>query len=192
MRLFIALPLSKDVEQFLNNIILDLKQKRGKIKWVDSKNIHLTLKFLGETNENKIDSIINAIKNTASKYSSVNCTINKVNAFPNIKRPKVVWAGLEDQNNSLDKLESIAIDIDNEMSQLRFEKENKKFKSHLTLGRVKDDKDLHELTKYLESYQIQPMAVLFDKVVLFKSTLTPDGPIYERLYEADLGGFVFE
>ena len=190
MRLFIALPLSTEVENFLGNIINDLKQKRGNVKWVDSKNIHLTMKFLGETDENKVEAIIESIKSVAAKHKSVDCTINKVNAFPNIKRPKVVWAGLEDIN--LDKLEKIASDIDNEMSRLDFEKENKKFKSHLTLGRVKDNKDMDELTKYLESYKIQPYDILFDKIVLFKSTLTPQGAIYERLYEANLGSFVFE
>ena len=197
MRLFIALPLPQKAEQFLGNIIEDLRQKEqkvGKVKWVDSKNIHLTMKFLGETDENKIEDISTAIKKTAGKHSSVNCTINKINGFPNLNRPRIIWAGLENENNddNLIKLENIASDIDTEMSQLGFEKENRKFKSHLTLGRVKDNKDLHNLTKYLESLKIQPEDLLFDKIVLFKSTLTPKGAIYERLYESDLGGFVFE
>ncbi len=192
MRLFIALPLHNEVEQFLGKIIDDLKQKRSKVKWVDSKNIHLTMKFLGETDESKVEAIIESLKSVASKHKSIECTINKINGFPNLRNPRVIWAGIENKKDNINKLEAIALDIDNEMSQLEFEKENKKFKSHLTLGRVKDDRNIDELTKYLESYKIQPMAVLFDKIVLFKSTLTPDGPIYERLYEADLGGFVFE
>ncbi|MCP4706091.1 MAG: RNA 2',3'-cyclic phosphodiesterase [candidate division Zixibacteria bacterium] len=192
MRLFIALPLPEKAEQFLGNIIDDLIQKRGKVKWVDSKNIHLTLKFLGETDEQYIDDISTAIKKTATKHSSIKSTINKINGFPNLNRPRVIWAGLEDIDDCLDKLENIALDIDNEMSVIGFEKENKKFKSHLTLGRVKDNKNIGELTKYLETYRIQPQAVLFDKIVLFKSTLTPQGAIYERLYQADLGEFVFE
>jgi len=189
MRLFIALPLPDDVEQYLGSIIDDLKQKRGKVKWVDSKNIHLTIKFLGETEESKVESISTAIKKVAGNHNSIKCTINKIGAFPNLMRPKVIWAGMQ---NNIDKLEAIASEIDNEMSELGFEKENRKFKSHLTLGRVKDNRDLYYLTKYLESYRIEPQDILYDNIVLFKSTLTPDGPIYERLCEVNLGGFVFE
>ncbi len=192
MRLFIALPLPEKAEQFLGYIIDDLKQKRGKVKWVSSKNIHLTMKFLGNTEKSKIEDIKSAIKKTASKHSQINSTINKINGFPNLNRPRVIWAGLDNNENCLDKLENIASDIDDEMSQLGFEKENKKFKSHLTLGRVKDNKNIGELTKYLETYRINPQSVLFDKIVLFKSTLTPQGAIYERLYQADLGGFIFQ
>ena len=189
MRLFIALPLPDEVEKFLENIIKEFKQKPGKVKWVDSNNIHLTLKFLGEADQNKVEDISESIKSVASKHKSIKCTIDKIGGFPNLKRPKVIWAGLD---GNIEKLESVASDIDTEMSQLGFEKENRKFKSHLTLGRVKDNKDLSELTKYLTDYKLQPKTILFDKIVLFKSTLTPKGPIYERLCEAELGGFVFE
>ena len=188
MRLFIALPLSDDVEQFLSNIILDLKQKRGRVKWVASKNIHLTMKFLGETDESKVEAISTALKKVAGKHSSVKCTIDKIGGFPNLKRPKVIWAGLKD---NIDKLEVIASDTDDEMALLGFEKENRKFKSHLTLGRVKDAGDLYELTNYLESYQLHPKEIMFDRIVLFKSTLTPHGPIYEKLCESELGGLMF-
>ena len=68
MRLFIALPLPDDVEQFLSNVILDLKQKRGRVKWVASKNIHLTMKFLGNTRIQKISKIEKAIRTTADGF----------------------------------------------------------------------------------------------------------------------------
>lgn len=189
MRLFIALPLPQEIVQFLGNIVADFRQKPGKVKWVNPKNIHLTLKFLGETDNGKVEAISRSIKNTAGKHPSINNIIDKIGGFPNLRRPKVIWAGLTD---NIDKLEDLASDIDSEMTELGFEKETRKFKSHLTLGRVKDNRDMSDLAKYLESYQIQPMAVLFDKIVLFKSTLTPAGPIYERMFEAGLGQHIFE
>ncbi|HHI02531.1 MAG TPA: RNA 2',3'-cyclic phosphodiesterase, partial [candidate division Zixibacteria bacterium] len=184
--------LSDDVEQFLGGIILDLKQKRGRVKWVASKNIHLTMKFLGETDENKVEAIIESIKSVAAKHKSVECTIDRIGGFPNLRRPRVIWAGIEKKEDNINRLEAIASDIEEEMTPLGFEKESRKFKSHLTLGRVKDNRNLYELTKYLENYRLEPKEILFDKIVLFKSTLTPDGPIYRRLCEAELGGFVFE
>ena len=192
MRLFIALPLPDEVEQFLSNTIDDLKQKQGRVKWVDSKNIHLTMKFLGETDESKIEAISTAVKKVASRYSSVKSTIYKIGGFPNLRRPRVIWAGIENKKDNIEKLEAIALNIEDEMAELGFEKENRKFKSHLTLGRVKDNRNLAKLTEYLENYQFQPQDILFDRIVLFKSTLTPDGPIYERLCEAKLGRFIFE
>lgn len=192
MRLFIALPLPDEVEQFLSNVILDLKQKRGRVKWVASKNIHLTMKFLGETDENKVEAIIKSIESVAAKHKSVECTIDRIGGFPNLRRPRVIWTGIENKEDNIDKLEAIASDTEDEMARLGFEKENRKFKSHLTLGRIKDARDLYELTNYLDGYQLHPKEILFDRIVLFKSTLTPHGPIYERLYETELGGFVFE
>jgi len=88
MRLFIALPLSDDVEQFLGGIILDLKQKRGRVKWVASKNIHLTMKFLGETDENKVEAIIESIRSAASRIF-----VGHGLSGPGLKKRKIISTG---------------------------------------------------------------------------------------------------
>lgn len=183
MRLFIAMPLSRDVEEYLGRIILDFKQKRGRVKWVASKNIHLTMKFLGETGEDKVNAISDIITHAAGKHKVIDSTIDRVGAFPNLKRPRVIWAGLKD---NVESLAAVADDIESALEILGFEKENRKFKSHLTLGRVKDSSDLYELTDYLQKYQLVPQKISFDRLVLFKSTLTPRGPIYDRLLEKKL------
>ncbi len=181
MRLFIALPLPPEVEESLGKIIFVLKQKRGRVKWVNSKNIHLTMKFLGETDEIKLDGICQSLSRIALKHKSIISIIDRIGGFPNLKHPRVIWAGLRE---NIDRLEAVASDVEAEMAGFGFEPENRPFKSHLTLGRVKDNSDLHELTKYLESNQFPPERVLFDRIVLFKSVLTPTGPIYERLSES--------
>jgi len=183
MRLFIALPLDRETENALGKIILDLKQKRGRVKWVAANNIHLTVKFLGETDENKVAAISEAVKQVAEKHSPVESVIDRLGGFPNLKKPRVIWAGLK---SNIEKLEAVALDVDSEMQNLGFEPENRKFKSHLTLGRVKDSRDIYDLTGYMESYTLAPLDIKFDTLVLFKSTLTPRGPIYERLLEAKL------
>jgi 2'-5' RNA ligase len=76
--------------------------------------------------------------------------------------------------------------------QLRFEKEKKGFRPHLTLGRLRRPGKLTELHDYIESYQFDPIGLNLDRLVLFKSTLTPSGSIYERLHEAPLGQPRFE
>lgn len=183
MRLFIAMPLPEKIEESLAKVIFDLKQTRSKVKWVAPKNIHLTLKFLGDTDEQKVPEITDVIKKVGSAYKMVISEINKLGAFPNMRRPRVIWAGLA---GGIDTLAEIAGKIENEMEKAGFEKENRPFKSHLTLGRVKDNFGIAELTDAVEKYDFTPEKVVFDRIVLFKSTLTRQGPIYERLFETEL------
>ncbi len=183
MRLFIATPLTEEIEETLAEVIFDFKQKRGRVKWVNPKNIHLTLKFLGDTDERLVAPIKKAIEETTSRHNKIESTINRVGVFPNLNRPKVIWAGLSE---GIEALKSLAGDIENEMAKLGFEKEKRPFKSHLTLGRVKDSSGLHDLGEAIKNYELTPQKLIFDRIILFKSTLTPSGPIYDRLFEANL------
>lgn len=183
MRLFIASPLTEKIEETLTELIFDLKQKGGRIKWVNPKNIHLTLKFLGDTDEKLVEPIKKAIEETALRHNKIESTINSVGVFPNLNRPRVIWAGLSE---GFEELKSLARDTENEMARLGFEKERRPFKSHLTLGRVKDGSGLQELTGAIKNYEFMPQKMTFDRIILFKSTLTRSGPIYDRLFEAGL------
>lgn len=183
MRLFIAMPLPDEIEELLGKAVFVLKQKRTRVKWVAPKNIHLTLKFLGETDEEKVASISDSIRKVAEKYNTVHSRLDKLGAFPNLNRPRVVWAGLSD---GIDILTTVASDIETEMARLGFEKENRPFRCHLTLGRVKDNFNLAELADAISNYELTPTDVTFSSIDLFKSTLTPRGPIYDRLFEAEL------
>lgn len=183
MRLFIALPLPEEIEEHLGKVIFALKQKRGKVKWVAPKNIHLTVKFLGEVEEDRIDKITPLLSEVAKKYHVIRTSTDRIGAFPNPKHPKILWAGL---NGETDRMADLAGAVEDALVPLGFEKENRKFKAHLTLGRIKDGRDLNELTAYLQSYDFTPAAFTMDRIVLFKSTLTPRGPIYDRLFEAVL------
>ena len=183
MRLFIAMPLPGKIEELLAEIIFTLKQNRAKVKWVAPKNIHLTLKFLGDTDEGKVPEINNVIEKVGSGYKTIISEINCLGAFPNVRRPRVIWAGL---TGGVDILAEIAGKIEDELEKIGFEKENRPFKSHLTLGRVKDNFGIADLTDAVEKYDFTPEEIIFDRIVLFKSTLTRQGPIYERLFETEL------
>lgn len=186
MRLFIALPLPREIEELLGKIIFVLKQKGGgRIKWVAPKNIHLTVKFLGETEEAKLEGIKKAVGEIAGRYPVVKCSVDKVGAFPDLVRPRVFWAGL---SGDIEILESIVNEIEDAMASLGFAREEKRFKPHLTLGRVKENYGLGDLVSYVKGYEMAPEPFAMETLVLFKSTLTPKGPIYERLYEAGLRG----
>ncbi|MEW6051901.1 MAG: RNA 2',3'-cyclic phosphodiesterase [Candidatus Zixiibacteriota bacterium] len=183
MRLFIALPLPKSVEEYLAKLIADLRAKGGSVKWVDAHLIHLTLRFLGDTEEALVPKLQRAIDDLAAHHLIVRSNIDRLGVFPNIKRPNVIWVGL---HRNADLLAEMNVDIEKSVREFGFEPDNKMFKVHLTLGRVKDQHNLTPLTDYLQSYRITPVAVDFDRVILFRSTLTPQGPIYQSLHQAQL------
>ncbi|UCD65024.1 MAG: RNA 2',3'-cyclic phosphodiesterase [Candidatus Zixiibacteriota bacterium] len=183
MRLFIALPLEKTVEDRLEGIIDSLAQKGGSVKWVKPRNIHLTLRFLGDTDERLVGRIKTEIDAVAAAHGPVKTAISRLGAFPNLNRPRVIWVGIEER---LEDLRKMARDMELRARTLRFEKESRAFKAHLTLGRIRNPQGLDELTDYMKDYALAEIPVVLDRIVLFKSTLTPQGPIYDRLHEAAL------
>ncbi len=181
MRLFIATPLSRQVETELANIIYQLKNAAGNVKWVKPENIHLTIKFLGETDESLVERLSELIEETSRETKISKFTISKLGGFPNLIRPRALWAGLDGDHSELERLASR---VDERVHKLGYEKETRKFRPHLTLGRVKKPQALPQLSHFIENYKIATMPFEIDRLTLFKSTLTPQGPIYERLHEA--------
>ena len=198
LRLFVAFVLSGDVARSLGEIIADLRPHsqlgggRNSVKWVDADKIHLTIKFLGATPPDKVNSIVNAIagaidsaNNNALRFDEtidkpMEYTIEHVGAFPNLNRPRVLWVNLEGDPQ---RLRNVVSNIEEVLERIGFPKEKRSFKPHLTLGRVREREDVSALARILESYKIEIIPVTLDRVILFKSDLRPTGPIYTPLNE---------
>ncbi len=181
MRLFIAFPLEQSVTSRLAEIVADFRKLGGPIKWVEPENMHLTVRFLGETTESKVEALKQIIDAAASHASTIKSVVTEIGGFPNLHRPRVIWTGL-DSNAS--KLVPIAAEIEKAVQQIGFAPEIKPFKPHLTLGRVRDDARIGDSLEYLLHYKLAPIPVTFDTLALVRSTLTPRGPIYEHLHDA--------
>ncbi|MDH3891964.1 MAG: RNA 2',3'-cyclic phosphodiesterase [candidate division Zixibacteria bacterium] len=184
MRLFIALPLGEDARRYLGSIIDDLKPYADAVKWVAPENVHLTLRFLGDTEEQRLPKIQELLDKVVSGQGIFETSTGRLGAFPNLRRPRVLWVGLD---RNVEMLEKLARQVELGVRKLRFEKESKGFKPHLTLGRIRKPQGLDQLVERMESYTLEPLPLTLDRIVLFKSTLTPKGPIYERLHQAMLG-----
>lgn len=184
LRLFIALPVPETTKRRLAIIIEKLRQHGGSVKWVQPKNMHLTVRFLGDTDERLVPDLKEILDTTASGHQASDTIIDRLGGFPNLRRPRVIWAGL---GKNLKPLEKVAEQIELAVRKLQFPEERKKFNPHLTLGRVRDGKNIQPLLDYLQGEKIEPIPCLLDKIVLFKSTLTPQGPIYDRLHQVTLG-----
>ena len=184
MRLFIAFPLEPAVTRRLGEIVAEFQKLGGPIKWVEPNNLHLTTRFLGETADTKVDSLIKMVTAAASHASPIHSVIHQIDGFPNLHRPRVIWAGLD---RKATKLALIATEIERAVQQIGFPAEAKPFNPHLTLGRVREGARIGNSLDYLLHYKFTPIPVTFDRLALIKSTLMPSGPIYDILHEARFG-----
>ena len=182
VRLFIALLFPDPIKSELGRLVDDLRPRGQGIKWVEAKNIHLTLKFIGEVPEEKIGPITEAMKGTLAGRKKSEGRLIGCGGFPNLRNPRVVWVGLEGAESAAE----IARDIERALVPLGIPAEKRGFSPHLTLGRIKWRADLSALTKYMESLNFDAGPVILNRVALVKSTLTPSGPLYENLKVVEL------
>lgn len=189
MRLFIALPLPEHVEKHLGDLIDELRGYGGNVRWVPAGNIHLTVRFLGETDPALVNRLADEMTKVAGRYERLKATADQLGAFPNLRRPRVLWVGLSEPTGGLKLL---ARDMEKAVHKLGFKAEKKGFKAHLTLGRVRDQRDIEPLVDHVAALRFEPLPFELDRLVLFESTLTPQGSIYERLHESPLGRPTFD
>lgn len=186
IRTFIALELNAKIKEKIVAIQNTLRQAHAlKASWVACNNLHLTLKFLGDTPKNRIPSITNALKECCNTIGAIDCTITKAGIFPNDRFPRVVWVGIEKGSNYV---ATIAKEIENALGALGFKKEKREFKSHITIARIKRILDYRQFKTTLEQVNetFSPIEFLADKITLFESTLTSSGPVYSELTQSIL------
>ncbi len=183
MRLFIAIDISNDTRKAIAALQQDLKRRlrSQSIKWVEPENMHLTLKFLGEADENKLDEIYSALEITCSGKKPFEIIFSVIGTFG---RPaRVLWLGCEKEK---EEIVTLAAGLEGAFEELGFEKENRPFSAHLTLARIKDNID-RELQKILKDYpKVNIPQVWADSVCLYKSQLTPSGSVYTLLRKIEL------
>lgn len=185
MRTFIAIELPESIKDFLSRIQGQLKGSQADVKWVAPKNIHLTLKFLGEIDEKKLDKINAIIEDAAKNKNSFYIRISSLGAFPKINSPRVIWVGINKGDN---EIKEIAKGLEEKIAKLGIPKENRAFSSHITIGRARSHLNREKLAQHLktlgDNFGEEKPEFLADSITLFKSTLAPGGPIYETLKEA--------
>ncbi len=178
MRCFIAIDLPTEIKRQIGFVINLAAPLSKDIKWVPYENIHLTLKFLGEVKENMLPEIEQRLRDTCRLYAPFPISVRATGAFPNEKKPNVLWVGIERS----DSLKDLYLDIDKSMSEIGFEKENRKHSPHLTIGRVKDRKDILQVMNCIHEFKSK----LFGnadvvEVHLMRSILKPSGAEYSKV-----------
>lgn len=149
-----------------------------KINWVNPQNIHLTLAFLGDTDEERIKVLGIMLKRTCTGFGEFNFRLNGTGVFKELRDPRVIWAGIE----GFEKLMMLNDVINTGLKDTGFRIENRPFKPHITMGRIKYLKNLTSLKSCLEMYKdtfIQNVHV--EEVILYQSILRPEGPMYRSV-----------
>ena len=186
MRAFIAIEVSEDIKAVLGQIEAHLKYAGADVKWVRPEIVHLTLKFLGEIQEDKAKEITAALDGIARATKPFDITLKDVGAFPKIDFPRVIWAGLD--KGAVESKE-LASKVDEALSLIGFNREERPFSGHLTIGRVRSSLNRAKLIEKMASSaaNFQLSAVKAHKVasvILFQSKLTPQGSIYTKFHES--------
>jgi 2'-5' RNA ligase len=161
--------------------------RRGGVRWVPAENVHLTLKFLGEVDDNLVPKIEEALATVAAGAEPFPLSLSGCGCFPNARAPRVLWVGLGEGAAAAGAL---AAAVDEALEPLGFGREKRPFQAHLTIGRAKEPREAATTAtrKLAQLGEFAAAAEPLEAMALVKSTLTPDGSIYEEVGKWRLGG----
>ena len=196
IRAFIAIELPDLLRHELDSVTHRLQEQcavaggeasRKAVRWVPASNIHLTLKFLGEVSTANVQALARMLKAEAVRHSPFDILVTGIGAFPNVRRPRVIWVGSEAPAN----LAHLQRAIEAETRALGYPTEERPFSPHLTLGRISQNATPPEATAVAQALSMVSVAELgclhVDRVHLFQSDLRPSGAVYTSLYSFRLG-----
>lgn len=184
-RLFAAIKINPSEVFFAHYYSLKKQLQHEKIKWVEPENLHLTLKFFGETPEHHIPGINVALRKAVEGFSSFEITIANTGIFGSSYKPRVIWLGIEDKEETL----NLATKIISELEHIGIESDRQNFVPHLSLGRIKSLNDKNTFQKIIDQHKEAVIQKEEVKVIhLFESILRPQGPEYKIINSFELAG----
>jgi 2'-5' RNA ligase len=186
MRLFFAIELDDHLQDALDEAVLRLRAEAPELAWTARDKRHVTLKFLGDVEEAALPRLLQAADDTGSRGGAVDVTVREVGAFPNFRRARVVWIGVQQEP----RLELLHHDLELACEREGFEVEGRPFRPHVTLARVRaalPRERMRGLARVARSVRTSATARV-DRITLLESVPTPAGARYRRIHSAVLGG----
>ncbi|MCL5103722.1 MAG: RNA 2',3'-cyclic phosphodiesterase [Armatimonadetes bacterium] len=185
IRTFVAVLIDEGIRRRIAEVQEQLKKFAVGVKWVAPENLHITLKFLGDVREDELPRVHAAVGDAVKGMPRFEMSFGGLGAFPNLARARVVWVGIEDGR---EELRELAARVDENLAKLGFEKEDRPFRAHVTIGRVKDGGSVSGLALGIEEIDARELGsqqVL--SVAVMESELSGKGPVYSPLSESKLG-----
>lgn len=201
VRAFLAVNLSEALRTKLTNIHSELKQRLGgeltkkvRVSWVQPSSLHLTVKFLGDIDEQLIGPMQEAMENALSSHRAIEITLDRLGVFPRLQQPRVLWVGpleLWEKGQDAAQLASLHRAVDDCCSSLNLAPDTRPLSPHLTLARIKEgERDFGQILARsgLLDKPVSAGLIVVDAIALMKSELRPTGSVYTKLWEAKIGG----
>lgn len=185
VRVFISVPLDPELRDAAAGLRRRLNSTADLLRWVPPGNLHLTLKFLGEIAERRLAKVTEAVRDAARRSEPFTISLAGAGAFPSVRRPQVVWVDVREGSEAL---VALARDLDVALHRMKFPRERRPFRPHLTVARARHAGPLPDLSGPLSG--LQGLAVgtqAVNTVVVMESQLHPSGAIYRPIEEVGLG-----
>lgn len=180
MRVFIAVELPNEIRKQLKELQRHLRPLTNSARWVAPESIHITLKFIGEVPDKRVEQIDGALAGLTWKPFTV--SVHGVGFFPGARSPRVFWAGMDAPT-----MQGLTEELDARMERLGFEKEKRAFRPHITLARAKDSRIDSSLVAASAKYAEHEFgSFTADRIYLIQSTLKPAGAVYSKVKEYPL------
>jgi RNA 2',3'-cyclic 3'-phosphodiesterase len=182
-RAFAALEIPSETKERIGRFIQQLRAQAGStdLKWVDAKILHITARFFGDLDRKQLEKARGAIRGLDLAWDPPNLSLGAIGAFPNPRRPQVIWLGIEDPDGAL---RALAEATDRAIRVAGFGPADKPFVGHLTLARVRRGAQAPELTDVVGGLTPPGGPLTISSITLFKSDLRPEGPQYTPLESA--------
>jgi RNA 2',3'-cyclic 3'-phosphodiesterase len=187
VRTFVAVEVWPEIRERTKSIINRLKETTAKVTWVKHDQMHLTMNFLGDVEMNEIPAVCKAVAEAARPFTPFDVEMAGIGVFPSYDNPRTIWLGVGDGAERLIELHSA---LERQLGELGFRIEARRFRPHLTIGRVRSLPDgpgqLAGLLKQQADFEAGPMMV--SELTVFSSELGREGPTYEPLGHGELLG----
>ncbi len=179
MRLFVAVDVPDALRDAIESEVVEpLRDRVPGARWTRPEGRHLTLKFLGNVDDEKVSGVAEVVRAAVAAHAPFDASFSEIGGFPNLRRPRVLWIGI---GNGAEEMSSLAGDVESALEPLGFEPEGRPFRGHLTLARFQQPQriDIPALAVRLDPFTVE-------EVALFRSQLHPKGARYTVLQQFPL------
>lgn len=183
MRTFAAFNVSDAARKECARLIGEFRRSLSDVKWTPPENLHVTLRFFGETHEDRIGELRDMVASAAAKQGRFNARLGHAGVFPNVQHARVIWVGLEEGAHDSSGL---AARMEEGARQIGFAPEKRPYVPHLTIGRMRSARVPGKLAEFIARSECHSASFWVESVVLYRSTLTNEGSVYEVLGESRL------
>lgn len=188
LRLFVAIELPDAVKNELGKLINALNAANtGNVRCVRPEGVHLTLKFLGNIDSRRVDTLSEALTRAVGRHTAFSLQLGQAGAFPNLHRPRVLWVGIDGDMTALATLQA---DVEGELAGVGFAKEEREYNPHLTLARIRNGSQpssVERVTGILTSNPVnRHLKIPVTRMSLMRTELHPNGAIHRRMVSIPL------